>query len=42
MGKFQTPPHGAPQNQFYKWDVPTDWQEAFYKANGRKLNGRKL
>jgi hypothetical protein len=28
---------GIPQNQFDKWDVPTDWQQVFCKANGREL-----
>ncbi len=26
---------GIPADQFYKWDVPKDWQEAYKKAAGR-------
>ena len=26
---------GIPRDQFYKWDVPQDWQDAFKKACGR-------
>jgi hypothetical protein len=28
---------GIPANQFDKWDVPVNWQQAFCKANGRTL-----
>lgn len=28
---------GIPKDQFYTWNVPKDWKEAYCKANGRKL-----
>jgi hypothetical protein len=28
---------GIPSNQFDKWNVPADWQEAFKKANNRRM-----
>jgi len=28
---------GIPANQFDKWDVPINWQQAFCRANGREL-----
>jgi hypothetical protein len=26
---------GIPQDQFYTWDVPKEWKDAFLKANKR-------
>jgi len=28
---------GIPANQFDKWVVPINWQQAFCRANGRQL-----